>query len=74
VLHRLEHPRQSDSHSNEQAVKNVPDPFFFSDDPKSRPALIVSPHARNEFANSVLAAHPPSKTHLTPFIFPQKCT
>ena len=27
----------------------------FPDDPKSRPALIVSPNARNEFANSVLA-------------------
>ena len=27
----------------------------FPDDPKSRPALIVSTDARNEFANSVLA-------------------
>lgn len=27
----------------------------FPDDPKSRPALIVSPDVRNEFANSVLA-------------------
>lgn len=27
----------------------------FPDDPKSRPALIVSTNARNEFANSVLA-------------------
>ncbi|HWB54211.1 MAG TPA: type II toxin-antitoxin system PemK/MazF family toxin [Tepidisphaeraceae bacterium] len=27
----------------------------FPDDPKSRPALIISPDARNEFANSVLA-------------------
>jgi mRNA-degrading endonuclease toxin of MazEF toxin-antitoxin module len=27
----------------------------FPDDPKSRPAVIVSPDARNEFANSVLA-------------------
>src|SRR3954454_7371673 len=29
--------------------------FDFPDDPKSRPALIVSTDARNEFANSVLA-------------------
>jgi mRNA-degrading endonuclease toxin of MazEF toxin-antitoxin module len=28
----------------------------FPDDPKSRPALIVSPNTRNEYANSVLAA------------------
>ena len=27
----------------------------FPDDPKSRPALIVSPDVRNELANSVLA-------------------
>src|SRR5438876_3115008 len=27
----------------------------FPDDPKTRPALIVSPDARNELANSVLA-------------------
>jgi mRNA interferase MazF len=36
----------------------------FPDDPKSRPALIVSPDARNEFANSVLAV--PITTNLRP--------
>ena len=36
----------------------------FPDDPKSRPALIVSPDARNEFANSVLAI--PITTNLKP--------
>src|SRR5689334_20975354 len=41
----------------------------FPDDPKSRPALIVSPNARNEFANSVLAIPitinlKPSPTHV----------
>jgi mRNA-degrading endonuclease toxin of MazEF toxin-antitoxin module len=36
----------------------------FPDDPKSRPALIVSPNARNEFANSVLAI--PVTTNLRP--------
>src|SRR4051794_27077360 len=36
----------------------------FPDDPKSRPALIVSPDARNEFANSVLAV--PVTTNLRP--------
>src|SRR4051812_22210746 len=36
----------------------------FPDDPKSRPALIVSTGARNEFANSVLAV--PLTTNLRP--------
>ena len=36
----------------------------FPDDPKSRPALIVSIDARNEFANSVLAV--PITTNLRP--------
>src|SRR5687767_7708984 len=36
----------------------------FPDDPKSRPALIVSTDARNEFANSVLAV--PLTTNLRP--------
>ena len=36
----------------------------FPDDPKSRPALIVSPDARNEFANSILAV--PITTNLKP--------
>lgn len=41
----------------------------FPDDPKSRPALIVSPDVRNELANSVLAVpittNPrPSPTHV----------
>lgn len=36
----------------------------FPDDPKSRPALIVSPDARNQFANSVLAV--PITTNLRP--------
>ena len=36
----------------------------FPDDPKSRPALIVSLDARNEFANSVLAV--PITTNLRP--------
>jgi mRNA-degrading endonuclease toxin of MazEF toxin-antitoxin module len=36
----------------------------FPDDPKSRPALIVSPDARNEWANSVLAV--PITTNLRP--------
>lgn len=36
----------------------------FPDDPKSRPALIVSPDVRNEFANSVLAV--PVTTNLRP--------
>src|SRR5687767_10680424 len=36
----------------------------FPDDPKSRPALIVSTDARNEFANSVLAV--PITTNLRP--------
>lgn len=41
----------------------------FPDDPKSRPALIVSLNARNEFSNSVLAVpvttNPrPSPTHV----------
>jgi mRNA interferase MazF len=36
----------------------------FPDDPKLRPALIVSPDARNEFANSVLAV--PITTNLRP--------
>jgi mRNA interferase MazF len=36
----------------------------FPDDPKSRPALIVSTDARNEFANSVLAV--PVTTNLRP--------
>ncbi len=36
----------------------------FPDDPKSRPALIVSPDARNQFANSVLAV--PVTTNLRP--------
>ncbi len=36
----------------------------FPDDPKSRPALIVSVNSRNEFANSVLAV--PITTNLRP--------
>lgn len=36
----------------------------FPDDPKSRPALIVSPDPRNELANSVLAV--PLTTNLRP--------
>ena len=36
----------------------------FPDDPKTRPALIVSPDVRNEFANSVLAV--PVTTNLRP--------
>src|SRR6266567_6533540 len=36
----------------------------FPDDPKSRPALIVSPDVRNEWANSVLAV--PITTNLRP--------
>lgn len=36
----------------------------FPDDPKSRPAVIVSPDARNQFANSVLAV--PVTTNLRP--------
>jgi mRNA-degrading endonuclease toxin of MazEF toxin-antitoxin module len=36
----------------------------FPDDPKLRPALIVSPDVRNEFANSVLAV--PITTNLRP--------
>jgi mRNA-degrading endonuclease toxin of MazEF toxin-antitoxin module len=36
----------------------------FPDDPKSRPALIVSPDVRNEIANSVLAV--PVTTNLRP--------
>ena len=36
----------------------------FPDDPKLRPALIVSPDARNEFANSILAV--PITTNLKP--------
>jgi mRNA-degrading endonuclease toxin of MazEF toxin-antitoxin module len=41
----------------------------FPDDPKSRPALIVSPDVRNELANSVLAVpvttnQRPSPTHV----------
>lgn len=36
----------------------------FPDDPKTRPALIVSPDARNQFANSVLAV--PITTNLRP--------
>lgn len=36
----------------------------FPDDPKSRPALIVSPDGRNELANSVLAV--PVTTNLRP--------
>src|SRR5438094_4869555 len=36
----------------------------FPDDPKSRPALIVSPDVRNELANSVLAV--PITTNLRP--------
>ncbi len=36
----------------------------FPDDPKRRPALIVSPDIRNEFANSVLAV--PVTTSLRP--------
>ena len=36
----------------------------FPDDPKSRPALIVSPDVRNELANSVLAV--PVTTNLRP--------
>lgn len=36
----------------------------FPDDPKSRPALVVSPDVRNELANSVLAV--PVTTNLRP--------
>jgi mRNA-degrading endonuclease toxin of MazEF toxin-antitoxin module len=36
----------------------------FPDDPKTRPALIVSPDARNQFATSVLAV--PITTNLRP--------
>lgn len=36
----------------------------FPDDPKSRPALIVSPDVRNELANSILAV--PVTTNLRP--------
>lgn len=36
----------------------------FPDDPKLRPALVVSPDVRNEFANSVLAV--PVTTNLRP--------
>jgi mRNA-degrading endonuclease toxin of MazEF toxin-antitoxin module len=36
----------------------------FPDDPKTRPALIVSPDVRNELANSVLAV--PVTTNLRP--------
>jgi mRNA-degrading endonuclease toxin of MazEF toxin-antitoxin module len=36
----------------------------FPDDPKSRPALIISPDVRNELANSVLAV--PITTNLRP--------
>jgi mRNA interferase MazF len=36
----------------------------FPDDPKQRPALIVSPDVRNEFANSILAV--PVTTNLRP--------
>ena len=36
----------------------------FPDDPKTRPALIISPDARNELANSVLAV--PITTNLRP--------
>ena len=36
----------------------------FPDDPKSRPALIVSPDVRNELANSILAV--PITTNLRP--------
>jgi mRNA-degrading endonuclease toxin of MazEF toxin-antitoxin module len=36
----------------------------FPDDPKMRPALIVSPDVRNQFANSVLAV--PITTNLRP--------
>lgn len=36
----------------------------FPDDPKSRPAVIVSPDAWNQFANSVLAV--PATTNLRP--------
>ena len=41
----------------------------FPDDPKRRPALVVSPHVRNELANSVLVVpvttNPrPSPTHV----------
>ena len=36
----------------------------FPDDPKSRPALIISPNVRNEYANSVLAI--PVTTNLRP--------
>lgn len=36
----------------------------FPDDPKLRPALIVSPNARDEYANSVLAV--PVTTNLRP--------
>ena len=36
----------------------------FPDDPKSRPALIVSPDARNQYSNSVLAV--PITTNLRP--------
>lgn len=36
----------------------------FPDDPKSRPALIVSPDSRNQYSNSVLAV--PITTNLRP--------
>jgi mRNA interferase MazF len=36
----------------------------FADDPKTRPALIVSPDVRNELANSILAV--PITTNLRP--------
>lgn len=36
----------------------------FPDDPKSRPALVVSPDVRNELANSILAV--PVTTNLRP--------
>lgn len=36
----------------------------FPDDPKSRPALIVSPDSRNQYSNSVLAV--PIATNLRP--------
>jgi mRNA-degrading endonuclease toxin of MazEF toxin-antitoxin module len=38
----------------------------FPDDPKSRPALIVSPNARNEFANSVLAVPVTTNLRIAP--------
>lgn len=38
----------------------------FPDDPKKRPALIVSPDARNEFANSVLAVPITTNLKLAP--------